>query len=95
MLFAPPERVVALAGADLVAEQPVEAGGAEAVLAAGALEALVAETRPVDVVASGPIQAVALMGALRAVRSHGTFLLAPGQEQEVTSSCCHGYQKTR
>lgn len=71
-----PERVLRPAGAVLVAAESVEAAGAEAVLAAGALEALVAQTRPVDVVAFGTVLTVALVGTLRPVGAHRAFLLA-------------------
>lgn len=80
LLAASPERVLRPARAVLVTAQSVEAGGAEAVLAARPLEALVAQTRPVDVVALGAVLTVALVGALWAVGSHRTLLLTPGGE---------------
>lgn len=84
---ASPERVLRPAGTVLVAAESVEAGGAEAVLAARPLEALVAQTRPVDVVALGAVLTVTLVGALRAIGSHRTFLLTPGGDHgDVTAS---------
>lgn len=73
-----PERVGGLAGAVLVADEPVEARGAEAVPAAGPLEALGAEAGPIDVVALGPVLTVALVGALRPVSADRAFVPAPG-----------------
>lgn len=84
---ASPERVLLPAGTVLVAAESVEAGGAEAVLAARPLEALVAQTRPVDVVALGAVLTVALVGALRPIGSHRTLLLTPGGGPR-----CHSYQ---
>lgn len=80
-----PERVVHPTGAVLVAAESVEAAGAEAVLAAGALEALIAQTRPVDVVAFGTVLTVALVGALWPVGAHRAFLLAswPHRAEEI------------
>lgn len=85
LLLHPPERVVGLAGAVSVTEESVQARGAEAVLAARALEALVAQTGPVDVVALGAVLTVTLVGALRPVGAHRAFVLAPGQEER---KCC-------
>lgn len=71
-----PERGLGPAGAVLVTEQPVQARGAEAVLAAGALEALVAQTGSVDVVALGTVLAVTFVGTLWSVRANRAFVLA-------------------
>ena len=49
-----PERVGRFARAVSIAHRSVQAAGTEAVLAAGALEALVAQTGPVDVVNTWP-----------------------------------------
>lgn len=89
-----PERVLHPAGAVFVTQEPVLAGGAETVLAAGPFEAVVAQTRPVDVVALGPVLAVALVGALRPVGADGAFVLAPALagEEEVTRSSLAGVQ---
>lgn len=76
-----PERALRPAGAGALTQEPVEAGGAEAVLAAGPLEAVVAQTRPVGVVALGPVLAVALVGALRPVGAHGALVLAPAPKR--------------
>lgn len=83
---ASPERVLRPAGTVLVAAESVEAGGAEAVLAARPLEALVAQTRPVDVVALGAVLTVALVGALRPIGSHWTLLLTPGGDRDATAT---------
>lgn len=72
-----PERALRPAGAGALTQESVEAGGAEAVLTAGPLEAVVAQTRPVDVVTLGPVLAVAFVGALRPVGAHGALVLAP------------------
>lgn len=77
-----PERALRPAGAGALTQQPVQAGGAEAVLTAGPLEAVVAQTRPVGVVAPGAVLAVALVGALRPVGAHGTLVLAPAPKQQ-------------
>lgn len=77
-LAASPECVLCPARAVLVAAESVQAGWAETVLAAGPLETLVAQTRPVDVVALAAVLTVALVGALWAVGSHRTLLLTPG-----------------
>ena len=58
-----------MAGAVLVADEAIEARGTEAVLAAGALEALVAQAGAVDVVAPGAVLAVAFVGRTVARRS--------------------------
>lgn len=76
--MASPECVLRPAGTVLVAAESVEAGGAEAVLAARPLEALVAQTRSVDVVALGAVLTVALVGALWPIGSDRTLLLTPG-----------------
>lgn len=73
-----PECVCSFAGAVFVTDESVQAGGTEAVLAAGALKALVAQTGPVDVVALGPVLTVTLVGALRPVGADRTFILASG-----------------
>lgn len=78
MRLSVPERVGGVAGAVFVTDEPVESGGAEAVLAARALEAFVAQTGAVDVVALGAVLTVAFMSALRPVRPHGALVLAPG-----------------
>lgn len=71
-----PECVFHFAGAVFVTDDPIQAGGTEAVLAAGALETLVAEAGPVDVVALGPVLAVAFVGALWPIGADWTLLLA-------------------
>lgn len=86
-----PERALRAAGAGALTQESVEAGGAEAVLTAGPLEAVVAQTRPVDVVTLGSVLAVALVGALRPVGAHGALVLAPApktaeeEEDEATT----------
>ena len=73
-----PESVCSLAGAVFVADESIEAQGTEAVLAAGALEALVAQAGPVDVVALGSVLAVTLVGTLRPVSADWALVLASG-----------------
>lgn len=89
-----PERVLHPAGAVFVTQESVLAGGAETVLAARPFEAVVAQTRPVDVVALGPVLTVALVGALRPVGADGAFVLAPvlAEEEEVTHGSLAGVQ---
>lgn len=88
-----PERALSFAGAVLVTEQPEQARGAEPVLAAGALKALVAQTGSVDVVALGTILAVTFVGALGSVSTDWALILAPGmedngrREEQRTGAC--------
>lgn len=94
-----PERVLHPAGAVFVTQESVLAGGAETVLAAGPFEAVVAQTRPVDVVALGPVLTVTLVGALRAVGADGALVLASVSawktEEEVTCSSRVGVKLLR
>lgn len=71
------ECVGGVAGAVFVTDESVQSGGAEAVLTAGALEALIAQTGAVDVVALGSVLTVTFMGALRPVRPHRALILTP------------------
>lgn len=71
-----PECVRSFAGAVFIADESVQAGGTEAVLAAGALKALVAQASSVDVVALGPVLAVTLVGTLWPISADWAFILA-------------------
>lgn len=71
-----PECVAGFAGAVFVTDESIQAAGAEAVLTAGALEALVAQAGPVDVVALCPVLAVTFMGTLWSVSADRAFILA-------------------
>lgn len=73
-----PECVFSLAGAVFVAEQSVQACGTEAVLAAGALKTLVAQTGSIDVVALSTVLAVTLVGTLWSIGTNWAFILASG-----------------
>lgn len=71
-----PECVCSFAGAVFVTDESVQASGTEAVLAAGALKALVTKAGAVDVVALGPILTVTLVGTLRPISANWAFILA-------------------
>ena len=76
-----PDGVGGVAGAVLVADESVEAGRAEPVLAVWAFEASIAQAGSVDVVTLGTVLAVTVKGTLGPVGAHRAFLLAPGQKR--------------
>lgn len=78
-----PECVCSIAEAVLVTQKSIHPRRAEAILAAGTLKALIAQAGTIDVVALGPILAVALVGTLWPIGALWAFLLAPGDWREV------------
>lgn len=77
-----PERVRGVARTVLVALEPIQAIWTQPLLAMSSFEPGLAHAGSVNVVTLCPIQTVALLGTVKAVRANRTLLLTPGLKQQ-------------